>query len=1099
MLKDNFKNIFSSDYPGYNRIAAEIITPIFKNDFDYLPQPELLEIGNAAEASKIMSIKRIGIVNDGNNIGRDTIEVFDITVSDSVKLDRSRVNIQRWIRSELSYYSHALLIFHYENPDGKDWRISYLYKPSTLTRATEPKRFTYLIGKGFSVRTITERFTKLTTSIPNDEALLDAFSVQALSDDFFNEYRKIYADFVQYVTGKRSVKTKGKWEEKLISAPNEPILEEFNHDEKRIRDYIKKMMGRLTFLYFLQRKGWLNNDYDYLNNLYKKSEQKADFLDCVLEPLFFGILNTPLEKREAVFNKNGWNADLLKEWEAIPYLNGGLFEQNKDDRCRVKFPQSYFDELFSFFSHYNFTIDENDPYDSEIGIDPEMLGRVFESLLEDNKDKGAFYTPKEIVQYMCRRSISQYLKSKTQKPLHQDIETLINSGFVNQSLQNRDNAQKVYQLLCDVKVCDPAIGSGAFPMGILDILYATRRHLYGFLGVSAPFNPVEVKKSIIKENIFGIDIEQGAVDIARLRFWLAILVEEVEPSPLPNLDYRIVRGDSLLTTFNNEYIDLSYTTDKRTKLMKLKSELFRLEEKLYSLRSDEKFECEIDIKNKILEIVKYQLGIDKKKALEMSEDETHIFEEKKISKAQQKEKEKAKVTVSIKKRSLTAIDSLINKLFSDKKTLIERAQTDINFFDWEIIFSEIFNNDGFDIVIGNPPYGVSITGTKRDNVVALHGKVPDYEIYYYFIEVAARLLKTEGIMSYIIPNTYLFNTYAANYRSALLDKWTIHEILDCTKFPIFHSAVVRNTINLWQLSTAHNRIGYRNTSGVNTFDELLSRNIEFMSKDNLLKLNQNWGLAFSLSDEIINLTYKITNSGLKIINDFEVSQGYIPYRLSDLIKLYGTEKGKAICKNRLWHSFTKESTEYLQEIYGRDITKYDYKVQGEYVKYGKHLACYVDLKFFSNNRLVVREITNPQIIACKLKSTEILVHDPQLIAIIPNKETSSLNILWAILNSKLATFYHFNHSPKATKGAFPKILIQDIKDFPLPHINDNDKKRLEALVNEIHRLKNENADSDTLSLENEIDFIVYKLYGLDYNEVLLIDNQPPFTQQQYEQ
>ena len=156
--------------------------------------------------------------------------------------------------------------------------------------------------------------------------MLDAFSVQALSDDFFEGYRKIYSNFVQYITGKKTEKIKGKWQEVSVSEPNIPILSEFNNDEKRVRDYIKKMMGRLTFLYFLQRKGWLNNNYDYLNNLYKNSKQKVDFLDSVLEPLFFGILNTPQEKRMSVFNQNGWNVDLLKEWETIPYLNGGLFK-----------------------------------------------------------------------------------------------------------------------------------------------------------------------------------------------------------------------------------------------------------------------------------------------------------------------------------------------------------------------------------------------------------------------------------------------------------------------------------------------------------------------------------------------------------------------------------------------------------------------------------------------------------------------------------------------------------------------------------------------------------------------------------------------------
>ena len=167
LKKENLKKIFSNDYPGYNEIVTEVISPIFGEDFNYLSDPEDLRIGDEAEASKIISVKRIGTIYDKNNIGRDTIEVLDITVSDSVRLDRSRVNIQRWIRSELPIYTHGLLIFHYNSPINKDWRISYLYKPSTIAGTTEAKRFTYLVGKGFSARTITERFIKLhSTLIP---------------------------------------------------------------------------------------------------------------------------------------------------------------------------------------------------------------------------------------------------------------------------------------------------------------------------------------------------------------------------------------------------------------------------------------------------------------------------------------------------------------------------------------------------------------------------------------------------------------------------------------------------------------------------------------------------------------------------------------------------------------------------------------------------------------------------------------------------------------------------------------------------------------------------------------------------------------------
>ncbi len=171
---------------------------------------------------------------------------------------------------------------------------------------------------------------------------------------------------------------------------------------------------------------------------------------------------------------------------------------------------------------------------------------------------------------------------------------------------------------------------------------------------------------------------------------------------------------------------------------------------------------------------------------------------------------------------------------------------------------------------------------------------------------------------------------------------------------------------------------------------------------------------------------------------------------------------------------------------------------GEFVKYGKHLACYVDMRFFNRDRIVVREITNPQIIACKIESNVICVHDPQLIAIIERSGNFSLNLLWAILNSRLATFFHFNHSPKATKGAFPKILVQDIKEFPLPYIPQKIRKVIEEKVNSIINHKRVTPQYDTIAQEKDIDKIVYHLYDLTYDEVQIIDPQTPITREEYE-
>lgn len=993
------------------------------------------------------------------------------------------------------------------------------------------KRYTYVFGEGQSSKTANERFNLLSDALHGSKtvynaAIEDAFSVEKLSDEFFYKYLGFYASFVKYITGEPTSQEEGdhKITERAFRetlAKMDALAMNDSHDlfntsfasaypdkkarAKTVRDYVKKMMGRLVFLHFLQRKGWMCSDRKFMLHLLQNTDHKDDFLDRVLEPLFFAVLNThskerllKVEKHNAIIagnkNKVEWDVAQIEAWSSIPYLNGGLFEEDHADGCRCIFPYEYFNALFDFFSQYNFTVDENDPSDAEVGVDPEMLSKIFESLLEDNKDKGAFYTPKEIVSYMCRSALSSYLKV----PLSSlGVQESAVDAFVNNPQEHHNFTEEQRTVLLNslrtVRICDPAIGSGAFPVGMMNLLYQCRRSLEG-----SDARAVDIKTDIIQHNIFGVDIEQGAVDIARLRFWLALVVDEEEAHALPNLDYRIVRGNSLLTTFNNEYINLGEDKpSNRTKLAKLKKQLAIAQGEYYNLSGEEKLQKEIDIKLLLLDIIAMRLNIDIKVADEVATDNPTLFDVPRNARQTKAQKE-AIALAEQKRKSRVQLKELREKLLASKKiSLIERARTDINFFDWDIIFSDVFaEKKGFDVVIGNPPYGVSIKDDYRKAVVYHLGNVPDYEIYYYFIEIAHRCLMEKGILSYIIPNTYLFNTYANTYRHSILQKWNVLEILDCTKFPVFKSAVVRNTINTWQKNKdGSSHVGYRNTVGVTAFDALVKKDKQIMSASDLQEMNQNWGLAFMLEPIVIRIVNKIAGQSESVINLYDVSQGYIPYRKSDLVKSYGKTEGEKIVKQRLWHSANKESEEYIQELYGRDISKYSYKSTGEYVKYGRHLACYVDIRFFNQDRIVVREITNPTIIACRLK--EIYVHDPQLIAVIP-KDDSSLNILWAVLNSKLATFYHFNHSPKATKGAFPKILVSDVKTFPLPNIDEETRIVIDEKVSRILSAKQSDPSTDTTALEDEIDFMVYKLYGLTYDEVLVVDPETPITREQYE-
>ena len=1134
-MNKDFSHIFEHDYPGFDNFCQEVLLPMFGDRIEFMSRSEdfIATTGKneQADAANILSIQKVAEINpteDQDNF--DEIYVFDITMRDNCRIAQNRVGIQQLIRSQLMLDTNAFMLFHYEHPEGgRSWRFSYFYK--SATDSMDRKRYTYVFGEGQSSKTANERFNLLSDALHGSKtvynaAIEDAFSVEKLSDEFFYKYLGFYASFVKYITGEPTSQEEGehKIKERAFRetlAKMDALAMNDSHDlfntsfasaypdkkarTKAVRDYVKKMMGRLVFLHFLQRKGWMCSDRKFMLHLLQNTDHKDDFLDRVLEPLFFAVLNThskerllKIEKHNAIIagnkNKVEWDVAQIEAWSSIPYLNGGLFEEDHADGCRCIFPYEYFNALFDFFSQYNFTVDENDPSDAEVGVDPEMLSKIFESLLEDNKDKGAFYTPKEIVSYMCRSALSSYLKV----PLSSlGVQESAVDAFVNNPQEHHDFTEEQRTVLLDslrtVRICDPAIGSGAFPVGMMNLLYQCRRSLEG-----SDARAVDIKTDIIQHNIFGVDIEQGAVDIARLRFWLALVVDEEEAHALPNLDYRIVRGNSLLTTFNNEYINLGEDKpSNRTKLAKLKKQLAIAQGEYYNLCGEEKLRKEIEIKLLLLDIIAMRLDIDIKVADEVATDNPTLFDEPRNARQTKAQKE-AIALAEQKRKSRVQLKELRKKLLGSKKfSLIERARTDINFFDWDIIFSDVFaEKKGFDVVIGNPPYGVSIKDDYRKAVVYHLGNVPDYEIYYYFIEIAHRCLMEKGILSYIIPNTYLFNTYANTYRHSILQKWNALEILDCTKFPVFKSAVVRNTINTWQKNKdGSSHVGYRNTVGVTAFDALVKKDKQIMSASDLQEMNQNWGLAFMLEPIVIRIVNKIAGQSESVINLYDVSQGYIPYRKSDLVKSYGKTEGEKIVKQRLWHSANKESEEYIQELYGRDISKYSYKSTGEYVKYGRHLACYVDIRFFNQDRIVVREITNPTIIACRLK--EIYVHDPQLIAVIP-KDDSSLNILWAVLNSKLATFYHFNHSPKATKGAFPKILVSDVKTFPLPNIDEETRIVIDEKVSRILSAKQSDPSTDTTALEDEIDFMVYKLYGLTYDEVLVVDPETPITREQYE-
>lgn len=962
---------------------------------------------------------------------------------------RRKVGLRNLIRPYLGYgFDAALAVFN----DGTNWRLSLIC--DLKEDATSTKRFTYVFGdeKAF-YKTPILRFESLRTKANEFLEIKKAFSVEALSDDFFDEYRKQYAEFVKFLTGKEYVKKGNKWVEQKTGEPDAQYFTSFKEDDKLVRDYIKKMMGRIVFLYFLQSKGWLAGNLHYMHDLFydASDEAKGNFLDKVLEPMFFGLLNTRPEDRSSAPLVNGVGVKYIPNADEIPYLNGGLFQQEKIDEVDSCFPAGMFQSLFDFFDSYNFTIDENDPNDAEVGVDPEMLGKIFENLLEDNKDKGAFYTPKEIVRYMCQESLTAYLQTGIEDvEVKEHIANFVKTNDVEElGGASSELAMSIDRKLIDVKICDPAIGSGAFPMGLLRELYACRKSIEIF----EEDNAADIKRHIIQNNIYGVDIEKGAVDIARLRFWLALIIDEKEPMPLPNLDFKIMQGNSLLESYKGVDLDVTSKKLKTGKDTKKTRGVLSLG-----------FE-ETDVQKTIQDLVKSYFSIT-----------DHTLRAQRRQQIDKYVKDYIKVCAEGNHEVQDAVDEL--EIPNDQ------------FFLWHTYFADVFEKGGFDIVIGNPPYGVSIKDDYRKAVVASWGNVPDYEIYYYFIVLAAPLLKEKGIMSYIIPNTFLFNTFAKHFREMLVEKWNVLEILDCTKFPIFESAVVRNAINLFQKdSEGSKQVGYRNTANVTSFSDLLEREREFMTVESLLAMNQNWGLAYFLPTSIRNVVNLISSSPLAVKDVFpEISQGLIAYD-----KYKG--QSEKIIKSRAYHSFVYKDG-LKKWLWGEDVTRYNLTWNGkEYIDYCNGIANPRNPSFFVGKRMLVREITNPSIFAALI---EIEAYNDPSIIIVKESRDYPIEILVGIMNSKLATFFHFNHSPKATKGAFPKILVQDIKEFPLPKVNSDERKILMRLVDDVTTIKKGKSIAETSALENQIDFLVYHLYGLTYDEVLIVDPDTPISREEYE-
>ena len=966
-----------------------------------------------------------------------------------------RVGLRNLVKSFINptwgEFDAALVVFD----SGDRWRLSFIC--DIKGEATSPKRYTYVFGSDdLLYRTPIERFNFLKKKGISFENLKTAFSVEALSDEFFDKYREQYADFIQYITGKRFVKVGSKWEEKVLGKPNAALMQAFGHNEKKIRDYVKKMMGRITFLHFLQRKGWMCGDLNYMQNMFENSAYKNDYLDSVLEPLFFGILNTKPAEREALFTDYGWDKSLLNEWKDIPYLNGGLFERDEEDEPESVFPAEYFAKLFQFFSEYNFTIDENDPNDAEVGVDPEMLGKIFENLLEDNKDKGAFYTPKEIVRYMCQESLIAYLETNTSVAKDKIRQFVLSpeEGISGISEKWKGTLMKALE---EVQICDPAIGSGAFPMGLLNELLHCREVLSG-----EHYNRAEIKKSIIQNNIYGVDIEKGAVDIARLRFWLSIVVDEETPSPLPNLDYKIMQGNSLIESFMG--VDLSKLTYEK-EYKKDKGEI--------SLFDDEK--------NRLQKTVSHLLS----SYYSCSDHDRKVKLQQEISDTINKQLEAQAYNPSI----LAKLKE-INLTENNK------------FFLWHTWFSDVFTRDdreGFDIVIGNPPYISSktqlsnyILAEQRNSLVA-SGKYSclyqKWDLYIPFIEFGInQICSTNGVCAMIVPYPLTNQIYAQKLREMILTKFHLFELVDLNGTKIFNNATVSNCIPFIKRTKGEN-------TTISNIDEKLHITPSFTkSYKDLIQDEKTY--IWNVSNENRDSN---RHSDMLTLGDLcYISKGMVLYSEDGLFTnedLISNTPDSIHCRPYLeakdMDTYAINNIRYIEydthrvpdmvsrptfrELYDRPKLMFNclgkMKVM---IDYSNQFVCqqgirvallWNDLHGVENRSILTSIKRYSRLSRCEME-----------------KISTSFNMyyLLGILNSKYAAQLLTN-----IRGGDYHIVPEHIRNIPIASATVDVQNKVAEIVLKIIDLKR--TQQNTSILETEIDKIVYSIYGLTDTEIKIIE------------
>lgn len=853
LVKDVFQNSF--DKTKFARFIHELLNSYEEAPFVYR--------GNTipdAYDQYINTFERIGKYSDEEN----SVDVLIVHLKKGSTLERARTRQRNFVAWYLNgsrggkQKDAALVAF--VSPDSADWRFSlvkmeYKFEEGKNGRTkvreefTPAKRWSFLVGSNENSHTAQSRLAPLVEDDKNNPTLKqleDAFNIEKVTKEFFEKYRELFLRVHEMLTD--------------IINKNPNIKLDFTEKNVNIVDFSKKLLGQIVFLYFLQKKGWFgvpmskswgDGDKRFLRTLFGKAcEADKNYFNNYLEPLFYEAL---AKERDD---------DFYSRFECkIPFLNGGLFDPiNNYDwvNTTINIPNDLFsndrknlktgdigDGILDIFDRYNFTVKEDEPLEKEVAVDPEMLGKVFENLLEvkDRKSKGTYYTPREIVHYMCEQSLINYLATELEgKVSKEDLERLIKIGenvaeheatYVAKKDDDPDYrglyestlpesiggfAEEIDNKLATIKVCDPAIGSGAFPVGMMSEIVKARAVLSSYIK-NADRTIYGFKRDCIQNSLYGVDLDPGAVEIAKLRLWLSLIVDEdniKQIKPLPNLDYKIMQGNSLLEEFEgiklfDEKLIAIVDNGKDKQIESLKQKQADLQKEYFELHSQnmltatKQAELNIELKKTQTQVKKLnqlEKGIVENAGLFDVNSEAKIKADnlkrlhKEFFEANQKSK-KDDIKKQIEQLEWDLIEVTLkeqNKVSALMKLEEFKRLNTRPFFLWKLNFAEVFEEKGgFDVVIANPPY-IGESGNKEIFRLVAKGSLGNFyqgkmDYLYFFFHLALNISRNKAVCAFITTNYYITATGAKKLRYDLRSRAVIRNLINFNELKIFESAL----------------------------------------------------------------------------------------------------------------------------------------------------------------------------------------------------------------------------------------------------------------------------------------------------------------------